>query len=93
VKQAPGADNALGTVKFLFPNDYNVYLHGTPASGLFSKSRSDFSHGCIRENLKQGETDGFSLSLMAKKVNSEDESCNGQRKQYELEPSRHGVLV
>lgn len=48
VRQAPGPDNALGGVKFLFPNEYNVYLHGTPAVELFSKSRRDFSHGCIR---------------------------------------------
>jgi murein L,D-transpeptidase YcbB/YkuD len=48
VRQAPGSDNALGGVKFLFPNEYNVYLHGTPAVELFSKSRRDFSHGCIR---------------------------------------------
>jgi len=48
VRQAPGPDNALGGVKFLFPNKYNVYLHGTPAVELFSKSRRDFSHGCIR---------------------------------------------
>jgi murein L,D-transpeptidase YcbB/YkuD len=48
VRQAPGPDNALGGVKFLFPNEYNVYLHGTPAMELFSKSRRDFSHGCIR---------------------------------------------
>lgn len=48
VRQAPGPDNALGGVKFLFPNEYDVYLHGTPAVELFSKSRRDFSHGCIR---------------------------------------------
>jgi len=35
-------------IKFLFPNEYNVYLHDTPATELFSKSRRDFSHGCIR---------------------------------------------
>src|SRR6202034_3483766 len=35
-------------VKFIFPNDYNVYMHDTPAQEFFSKSRRDFSHGCIR---------------------------------------------
>ena len=44
----PGPDNALGGVKFMFPNEHNVYLHGTPAMELFSKTRRDFSHGCIR---------------------------------------------
>lgn len=48
IRQIPGEKNALGSVKFLFPNDYNVYLHDTPAKSLFSKSRRDFSHGCIR---------------------------------------------
>ncbi|HVW83210.1 MAG TPA: L,D-transpeptidase family protein [Bryobacteraceae bacterium] len=48
LRQAPGPDNALGGVKFLFPNRYDVYLHGTPSVELFSKSRRDFSHGCIR---------------------------------------------
>ncbi len=48
IRQRPGVKNALGFVKFMFPNEYNVYLHGTPAKALFSKSRRDFSHGCIR---------------------------------------------
>jgi murein L,D-transpeptidase YcbB/YkuD len=48
LRQKPGANNALGAVKFLLPNPYNVYLHDTPATELFAKSRRDFSHGCIR---------------------------------------------
>ncbi len=48
VRQAPGPANSLGLIKFLFPNQYNVYLHATPATELFSKTRRDFSHGCIR---------------------------------------------
>ncbi len=48
VRQKPGPKNALGLVKFIFPNEYNVYLHSTPEQELFSKSRRDFSHGCIR---------------------------------------------
>ncbi len=48
VRQKPGTSNALGLVKFLFPNDNNVYLHSTPAQSLFARSRRDFSHGCIR---------------------------------------------
>ncbi len=48
LRQRPGPKNALGPVKFLFPNEYNVYLHGTPAQQLFAQSRRDFSHGCIR---------------------------------------------
>jgi L,D-transpeptidase YcbB len=48
IRQKPGPMNSLGLVKFLFPNSYNVYMHDTPAAELFSKSRRDFSHGCIR---------------------------------------------
>jgi murein L,D-transpeptidase YcbB/YkuD len=48
VRQKPGPTNALGLVKLMFPNEYNVYLHSTPAAELFSRTRRDFSHGCIR---------------------------------------------
>jgi L,D-transpeptidase YcbB len=48
VRQKPGPKNALGLIKFIFPNDQNIYLHSTPAQGLFSETRRDFSHGCIR---------------------------------------------
>ena len=48
IRQKPGFKNALGLVKFIFPNNYNVYLHSTPEPQLFSRSRRDFSHGCIR---------------------------------------------
>jgi murein L,D-transpeptidase YcbB/YkuD len=48
VRQRPGEDNALGLVKFIFPNAHDVYMHGTPAQALFAHSRRAFSHGCIR---------------------------------------------
>jgi L,D-transpeptidase YcbB len=48
LRQMPGEDNALGLVKFMFPNIYNVYLHSTPAHRLFQESVRAFSHGCIR---------------------------------------------
>jgi murein L,D-transpeptidase YcbB/YkuD len=47
-RQKPGDSNALGHVKFLFPNEYNVYLHDTPADSLFAKPGRAFSHGCVR---------------------------------------------
>jgi murein L,D-transpeptidase YcbB/YkuD len=46
--QVPGYKNALGKVKFLFPNKFSVYMHDTPTKHLFKKSRRAFSHGCIR---------------------------------------------
>jgi murein L,D-transpeptidase YcbB/YkuD len=48
VRQKPGPTNSLGLVKIIFPNSDNVYLHGTDAPQLFSASRRDFSHGCVR---------------------------------------------
>jgi len=48
VRQKPGPKNALGLIKFIFPNDQNVYLHSTPSQALFGEARRDFSHGCIR---------------------------------------------
>lgn len=48
LRQRPGPANSLGLVKFVFPNDANVYLHGTPAPQLFQSARRDFSHGCVR---------------------------------------------
>jgi murein L,D-transpeptidase YcbB/YkuD len=48
IRQRPGRGNALGEVKFLFPNEHDVYLHDTPADHLFSRQTRAFSHGCIR---------------------------------------------
>lgn len=53
IRQRPGGKNALGRVKFIFPNKDDVYLHDTPANALFSKSRRDFSHGCVRVEKPQ----------------------------------------
>ena len=48
LRQRPGPQNSLGLVKFIFPNDANVYLHDTPAPQLFGRARRDLSHGCVR---------------------------------------------
>ena len=48
IRQRPGDKNALGLVKFLFPNSFNIYLHDTPAKSLFAKDDRAASHGCIR---------------------------------------------
>jgi L,D-transpeptidase YcbB len=47
-RQRPGAANSLGLVKFMFPNQFNVYLHDTPATSLFTRANRAFSHGCVR---------------------------------------------
>ncbi|HZD77319.1 MAG TPA: L,D-transpeptidase family protein [Acidobacteriaceae bacterium] len=48
VQQDAGGDNSLGLVKFMFPNQYSIYLHSTPTVWLFQRTRRDFSHGCVR---------------------------------------------
>jgi murein L,D-transpeptidase YcbB/YkuD len=48
VREKPGPKNSLGLVKFIFPNQYDIYLHSTPAPELFERTRRDFSHGCVR---------------------------------------------
>ncbi|KEP70077.1 peptidoglycan-binding protein [Thioclava dalianensis] len=48
MKQPPSTRNALGLVKFLFPNKWNIYLHDTPSKSLFNKESRAFSHGCVR---------------------------------------------
>lgn len=48
IRQVPGAHNALGRIKFMFPNQHSVYMHDTPTKSLFERDRRAFSHGCVR---------------------------------------------
>jgi murein L,D-transpeptidase YcbB/YkuD len=70
VRQRPGPKNALGYVKFLFPNDFNIYLHDTPNHELFNKDVRAFSHGCIRVE-KPEELAEWVLGWPADKVQQE----------------------
>jgi murein L,D-transpeptidase YcbB/YkuD len=74
LRQRPGPKNALGLVKFLFPNDFNIYLHDTPQDELFEKDVRAFSHGCIRLE-KPTELAQLVLGWDAAKV--EDQMHNG----------------
>ncbi|HEU4993872.1 MAG TPA: L,D-transpeptidase family protein [Gemmatimonadaceae bacterium] len=69
LRQRPGPKNALGLVKFLFPNDFNVYLHDTPQDELFKKDVRAFSHGCIRLE-KPAELAQWVLGWDAERVNA-----------------------
>jgi murein L,D-transpeptidase YcbB/YkuD len=80
LRQQPGPKNALGRVKFMFPNEHSVYLHDTPSRSLFSRSERAFSHGCIRVSdpmdlaeqiLVAGGVSGWSLDRMNKVVATE----------------------
>ncbi len=61
MRQPPGPKNALGQVKFMFPNKYNIYLHDTPSKHLFDRNERAFSHGCIR----LGDPKDFAYALLA----------------------------
>ncbi|SOB98712.1 L,D-transpeptidase family protein [Rhodobacter maris] len=64
MRQPPSQGNALGLVKFLFPNPYNIYLHDTPSKSLFQREVRDFSHGCIRV----GRPFDLAYALLARQV-------------------------
>ncbi|WP_439524696.1 L,D-transpeptidase family protein [Marivita sp.] len=64
MRQRPGPRNALGTVKFMFPNKHNIYLHDTPAKSLFSREVRTFSHGCVRLN----DPHDFAYALLARQT-------------------------
>ncbi|MDY0374714.1 MAG: L,D-transpeptidase family protein [Desulfobacterium sp.] len=68
LRQDPGPSNALGRVKFVFPNHYSVYLHDSPAKRLFSEQKRSFSHGCIRVS----EPEKLSVFLLDEKGNEWD---------------------
>lgn len=65
LKQPPSRGNALGLVKFMFPNRHNIYLHDTPAKNLFSREVRAYSHGCIRLH----QPFDFAYALLAKQTN------------------------
>ena len=65
LRQDPGPWNALGKIKFVFPNAYAVYMHDTPAHNLFDRTKRDFSHGCIRVS------NGLNLALFLLKDQAE----------------------
>lgn len=77
IRQDPGPNNALGRVKFIFPNDYFVYLHDTPSRALFGKAERAFSSGCIRvedpldlaEMLLEG-THGWNRAAIERTIDS-----------------------
>ena len=87
VREKPGPTNSLGLIKFMFPNQYDIYLHSTPQPSLFSRSRRDFSHGCIRvqkpEDLAvwvlEGQTDKDGQPWDLEKVNQAMQSGQDNR--------------
>lgn len=80
VRQRPGADNTLGLIKFVMPNGYGVYLHGTPGRRSFLLPRRDLSHGCIRVSdpaelaayVLRGEPGGWTPQVIDAATRAED---------------------
>jgi L,D-transpeptidase YcbB len=79
LRQRPGDGNALGRIKFMFPNQFNVYLHDTPARHLFDKTERSFSHGCIRVDQPESfgavvlaDQDGWSLDRIYAAIKSDE---------------------
>lgn len=77
LRQRPGVNNALGRVKFIFPNAYSVYLHDTPSQALFARAERAFSHGCVRVEkplelaahlLREPERELWTQEQMAKMI-------------------------
>jgi murein L,D-transpeptidase YcbB/YkuD len=74
MRQPPSKGNALGLVKFIFPNPYNIYLHDTPSKNLFGREVRAFSHGCVR----LADPFDFAYALLAKEVGNPKEFFQGK---------------
>jgi murein L,D-transpeptidase YcbB/YkuD len=86
MRQPPSQSNALGLVKFMFPNEHNIYLHDTPAKNLFSRETRAFSHGCIR----LADPFGFAYALLARQTGDpkgffQSRLATGKETQVDLE--------
>jgi murein L,D-transpeptidase YcbB/YkuD len=80
--QIPGPRNALGKLKFLFPNKYAVYMHDTPSKNLFHRSRRAFSHGCIRLQKPRELLKTFSTFNTNVNYNKSQQILKGKNKTY-----------
>ena len=90
VRQLPGPKNSLGLVKFMFPNDFNIYLHDTPNDELFTKDVRAFSHGCILVE-KPAELAEWALGWPADKVH--DAMQNGSNNRQVKLPAKIPVYI
>ncbi len=80
--QTPGTHNALGKVKFLFPNKFSVYMHDTPTKHLFKKNKRAFSHGCIRLQKPRELLQTFTTFNSNINFEKAQETLKGKKKKY-----------
>jgi len=80
--QLPGKKNALGKIKFLFPNSFSVYMHDTPAKSLFSRNRRAFSHGCVRLSQPYGMLEAVASVDSSINMKKSDLILKGKKKSY-----------
>jgi murein L,D-transpeptidase YcbB/YkuD len=80
--QTPGTHNALGKVKFLFPNRFSVYMHDTPTKHLFKKDKRAFSHGCIRLQKPRELLQTFTTFNSHINFEKAQETLKGKKKKY-----------
>lgn len=93
IRQLPGEKNALGNVKFLFPNSFDIYFHDTPSKSLFKKDKRAYSHGCIRlsdpvkmANYLLQDNDQWNAAKI-------DEAMNSGKEKYVKLPKAVPVLI
>lgn len=93
VRQKPGPKNALGSIKFLFPNEYAVYLHDTPATSLFSQTDRNFSHGCVRVEKPMDLANYVLKDMPEWNTNSINEAINGGEEKWVTLPKQMQVYL
>jgi hypothetical protein len=85
IRQKPGDKNALGLVKFMFPNSYAIYMHDTPEDQLFQKDVRAFSHGCIRLEHRSRWRSGCSAGRLSRVKQAMENGPDDHRREPEVE--------
>lgn len=85
LRQEPGNKNALGRIKFMFPNKFNIYIHDTPSKSLFSRAQRSFSHGCIRVSDPFALGDALMAAQGFDRARLEQIRDNGKRQVIKLD--------
>ena len=93
LRQIPGPWNALGKVKFLFPNSHNIYLHDTPSKDLFQRDRRSFSHGCIRVEQPKKLAQYILQQYPEWTENLIDSAMNGKKELYVTLKKSYPVFI